>query len=454
MPQYSSPNTLYDQAILYNGQTPLTQEQIDTALDLRRNVSLSGTMVESSNYQFLGLGLTDRIFLLGHAGGVGINTPFQVLDMIEARDALLNDPNSPLLAAMLQTYKAGARDMWIMCVAPMEEYVILQSDRLLPSSSLSGRTVAEIRTIDPNYTFPSTYSTNQWNDLNFYQRYNARLNEAYDILEEFDSPQIIVPIEANFYDSGNTDFVTSLARHCGRSFEKTGAIRLGMLGSKLNAVNSYFTETDYQNVIDSAIIPWQGDNGKFVSLFLGEGTVSFRENATTMSLSPVHIIAGMMSQLKINDSIIYRQLPNVINLSGKTLSQTQLKTLTEMGVNCLVQTNIGKRGRPFQVVPGTDNTLTQFGSDFWSIAHMRLMMLVIERLRSLGRRYLGSIGYESFKHDVQQFFDTLTHELMIRDYTLNITRSEDKLTANVDVGIRPYFGIRSIYFSTEVGPQS
>jgi hypothetical protein len=222
------------------------------------------------------------------------------------------------------------------------------------------------------------------------------------------------------------------------------------LGSKLNSVGSYYTSADFDALIASDIIPWQSDYGKFVGLFFGEATVNFKDNTTINSVSPIHIVAAVIAQLQVSDTIIYKKLPNAVSLTGQNMTAAQLEALSQLGVNCLTRTALGKRGRPFEVVSATDNTLATFGSDYWSLGQMRLMMLVIERIRALGRRYLGSIGYNSMKNDVKQFLDTLTHELMIRDYTLNINRSSDQLTATIDVGIRPYFGLRTISFSTQV----
>ncbi len=447
MPTYSDPAITYsDSSVPYGGVS------VYSSTKLLSIPTLIGEMNESPDYQILGAGTTDRIFLLGHCDGPETNSPFQVIDIQEAVNAMRADINSPLMKSMLQTYKSGARVIWVMRVAPMVEYVSDQDERLLPSSSVAGKIVTDLLAQDASYVYPSDlYTESQWNSFSFYRRYRIRLEAAYSTLLEYDMPQIVIPIEAAFYYTGDVDFVTQLSEHCQAAFENTGAVRLGILGSKLSKLTS-FSSDDYTSLTNDSRFTNQGSGGKFVSLFLGECVFNFKDNITTYCGSPVHILAGLMSQSTINQGVVYRKLPNAIDMFGPDLDPVKVEELAQIGINCLVRTTVGRRGKLFEVVAATDNTLSQSGSDYWAVGHMRIIMLVVERLRSLGQRYLGSIGYNSFKQDVYDFMTSLSSSNLIRNYTLNITRSEDLLTASVDVSITPYFGIRQIYFSTEVGP--
>lgn len=59
-----------------------------------------------------------------------MNDPYQVNDMQEAINLLRADSTSPLLRGLLEVYNAGARDIWLVAAAPMEEYVSNIDERL------------------------------------------------------------------------------------------------------------------------------------------------------------------------------------------------------------------------------------------------------------------------------------------------------------------------------------
>jgi hypothetical protein len=338
-----------------------------------------------------------------------------------------------------------------MKVAPAVEYISQQSDRLLPSSDVTGYSTSEMSVIDPTYTIPPGYSSGQWDNFTYYERYDIRLKIAYDVLLEWDRPQLVIPLEAPFYWAGGVDFLTPLAEHCNDAFGITGAVRLGFLGSK--TADSTISFADIEALKVDTRLNNLGAAGKFVTAFLGETAFTFQESGVSYTGSPVHVIAGKLSTMPVNNSVTYAGITNAINLVGRDLKQTQIAELAELGINVVTRTTLGKRGRPFQVVSATDNTLATEGSDFWALGHTRMIMLVIERLRSIGRRYLGEIGYGQFKQEVESFFFGLVSSDVIRDFSLQIERSADKSTATVDVGIRPYFGVRNVYFIAEVGPE-
>lgn len=378
--------------------------------------TLQGMMRESPHYQVLGVGLTDRVFLLGHADGLSLNDPHQVVDIQEAVNLLGADAVSPLLRGLLEAYYGGARDIWIMAVAPMSEY-----------------------TDDPTLRNSGWYTT-----------YRNRLQAAYDMLSEWDLVQILVPLTAPYYDAKGIDFLTPLATHCAGAFAVTGTIRIGLIGTQTGpitqaAVTAMATDVRRNNI---------GEDGKFVSIIVGEGVFNNREMPTAYTNSLVTAAAAELSQLPYNRGLTHRTLPNIMSLSTQ-MTLAQLTQLTDAKLNPIALSTLGERGIPFQTVILTDNTLGVTGTDYWSIVQVRLVLHVIDMVRALARRYLGTIGYGSFRQEVGEFFQSLLMGNTVRDYSLNISRDlADPYKVLVDIAIKPYFGIRQINFVVDVGPSN
>ncbi len=64
------------------------------------------SMAESPRYEVMGVGETDDIFLVGHADGLSLHTPYRVTSMKEAVKRLNGDTDSPLLR--------GSHSIWSM----------------------------------------------------------------------------------------------------------------------------------------------------------------------------------------------------------------------------------------------------------------------------------------------------------------------------------------------------
>lgn len=469
-----------------NLNSPISPQLREVTEDLLSGPTLVGSMRESQDYRYMGLGLTDRVFILGHNGSceLELNNPIQVISVQNLVNELEADTESPLLRAVMHTYAAGCRDIFVMRVAPGIEYVESPASRLVPSSSIN-KSYAEIYEFDSSYTIPEGIAIEDWDSYTFYERYHARLTEAYAILLDWDLPQILIPLEAPFYDAGGVDFVTQLADHCDSAFANTGAVRIGFLGSK--TIDSKITSSDVQNIKND--VRFQGDylgsRGKYVAAFLGECVFQTAEIATVYTASPIHVLAGMLSDTPLNMGLTYQQILNASNLVGTNLSNQDIMDLASLKINSIVRTKLGKRGLRFQIVSATDNTLAGVSpssvnklygesplvltaaagderSTFWSIINTRVVMLVIEQIRKIGRQFIGEISYGQFKQEVQRLMVGLVAKDMIRDFSLNIYRPnigseynyiEDVSSVIVDVQIRPYFGIRTINFMTEVGPQ-
>lgn len=424
---------------------------------------LTGVMRESTSYSNMGLGLTDRVMLLGHADGISLYDMKLVLNLQSTVNDLDADTSSPLLRSLFETYYSGARDIWIMAVAPMEEYVADPSERLTAgagrgTTSYTNLGIADLYTMVnrlrdirsvPHLVAPSSAA---WDGYNFYQRYYKRLELAYEVLMHQDIPQLLTPVEALFNGTGATDFLAQLAEHCGDALLYSGAIRMGFLGTRSdvlnNNANTVVTTTANDNRLDVS-----GDSRKFVSIVYGEASMNMKEFPTSYTAPAVTAAMGILSNLPISRGIIYQPMPVVIAPVGGDLTAAQITTLTERKLNPIIRTTRGKRGEPFQTVVVTDNTLGTTGTDFWSMGQVRLLMHIIDQVRALSGQYIGTIEYGEYKRKVQRYMVGLVSQSHIRGFNLNISKApDDPNQLLVDISVQPYLGLRQLTFITTVGP--
>lgn len=399
--------------------------------------TLTGVMRESLAYTNMGIGLTDRLFLLGHADNLPLNDTHQVVSMKETVKALGSDPDAPLLRGLLEAYYSGARDIWVIPVARMSDYVADLDERLAGD---------------------------------FYQIYFDQLAESYELLKGFELPQVIVPLNAPLYGGDpDVDFVTQLANHCNEAYLLTGAIRIGVIGTAIKAMN--------QEVIDEMTTDARWDSygleGKFVLPVVGSGLFNIQETVITHEGSPVASVAAGITKSPLNRGMANQRLDQVISTNFPDFTKHQLEDICNSKLNPVVRSTRSKRGLAFDVRLLTDNMLATDGSDYWSLGQVRLVQQVIENLRRLGRRHLGSVGFASFKRDVEEFFLELTTAGVIRNFGLSIERKRDYESVTqmyengeetsvtpyaftervvVDVWVQPYLGVRTLAFQAEIGP--
>lgn len=383
---------------------------------------LSGIMRESPLYRIMGTALTDRIFLIGHADGIPMNDPYMVVSMQEAVNRLGANSDSPLLRALLEVYYAGCRDIFLVVAGPLSEYQDDVTYRNKPNPA--------------------------WQGQSYYQRYRDRLNTTYNLLLQWDLPQIIIPVEAAFNNTVGADFLTQLAQHCLAAFANTGNIRIGLLGTRGTMDNTMIA-----NLLGDKRLTTQGDAGKFVAVIAGEGTMHLKEMPTLYATTVVPSIAGHLSTMRLDKGLCYEPIRNVMNPTHGDLRESQVKALAEAKINPLVRTTAGRRGTPYQCVLATDNTLGAVGTDFWSLVQVRLVAKVMERVRGLGRFYIGTPSYANFQFDVDVYLADLRSAGHIRDYSCYIRRDpNDRGKVLVDINLKPYFGLREISFVVEIGP--
>lgn len=417
---------------------------------------LYGIIRPSYNYQIMGMGLTDRLLLIGHANGVNINEPLQVVNMQETINKLGGDAGCPLLRGLLEAYNTGARDIWIMAAAPMSEYIEYDpfgdNTRLLPRA--------------------------EWGDLNFYQRYAQRLETTYEILLQYDFPEIVVPLEAVFYDAGDVDFFTPLVYNCFERYRISGAASIGILGTRIGVsasstevfeslyndprinddkgnfsiqpmislIGANFGQDVLQTVIDGAF-------SKFGMVVIGHGIFQLPQMPVSHTSSLAAVVAAELSQSSIVRGLTYQPLRLVYSLMGNEFTTEQVKLLARKRLNTAIRNAKGRRGNGYNIVLATDNTMSRDYSDYWSVAQLRLVIKVSQEIRALGNRALGTIGYASLKKDINDYLNSLVLGGLIRGYELNIARGDDiDNTVFVSLMLQPYIGIREIFFTVEVGP--
>lgn len=392
--------------------------------------NIRGSVRVSPLYSPLGQGLTDRIFLLGHADGLELNDPYQVRKVQDAINLLQANPDSPLLRALLEAYYAGARDIYLVAAAPMNEYI---ADTALRNETL----------IYPSYSAAYTGA-----GYTFYNLYNQRLAVTYQLLTQWDVVDIVVPVEASFYGTDAVDMLTPLVQHCADSFTATGRVRMGILGSHGDLV----TEAIDEMVADTRL-ETQGSSGKFVSIIAGDVTFNFPELEVAHRTTAATVAAGLLATQDLNRGLTYLRLPNVISPTYANPSKAQIRSLAEAKINPVIRNTGGRRRSAFETVVATDNTVARDGSDFWSMVQLRLSSRVIASLQDIASRYIGSIKFNLFKEECQKYLASLSTQGVLRGFSVNITRSEiNYYKIIVDVYLKPYFGVREIYFNVEVGP--
>lgn len=386
--------------------------------------TLQGTMRESPDYGVMGVGLTDTILLIGHADADVMYNPYQVLNIQEAINFLNGDSNSPLVRGLLEAYNNGCKDIWVYPAAPMSEY---QSDLTLRISQ------------------------------GFYSTYFNRLTQVYATIREWDVFHIIVPLEAPHYYTGSVDFTNQLIDHCSSTFAYTGAVCMGVLGTRIpDGMNA----KTISNLVNDTRLKVLDDDGKFVMIVVGEGLITNPQLSTSYSSALSTQIATIMATALLNRSVAGILLPHVASVVGFDMTSAQLSTLSQAKLNPIVRTTKAKRGLAYQNKLLTDNTLGKDGSDFWSMGQMRLIANCVNQIRAYGWNFIGSRNNGLFEEAVSQYLVTLQRNGYIKQFSLNFdyqsatarTVVDSKQTVNVNVSITPIFGIRNIFFNVLTGP--
>lgn len=379
---------------------------------VRAPAQLSGTMTVSPRYEVMNVGITDTIMLLGHDDHLTLNDPQPVGSMHEAVVAMGSNTESPLLRSVLEAYYAGNRDIWMMAVAPLSEY----------ESDLEDR------------------------DTAYYETYLSRLQTAYTLLLEMGIEDIIVPVDAPL--NSTVDFLEPLASYCAQRYKNEGKICLGFMGTRgeilQEDVDALTSDTRLSNI---------GTVGKFLSIFVGDGTFNLSELPFAYSQSAATTAAATFSTLPPDRGLTYRRMPNIVGLSSPELTKPQVESLALSGLNPIITSAQGRRGQPFEVVAATDNTLAPQDSDYWSLTQLRLIKTIVSEIYRLGIRRMNAPTVDQFRHEVDQYLLDLQSNGMLRGFQFEARRNAfDPYKIDVDLVLTPYFGVRSVHVDVLVAP--
>lgn len=375
----------------------------------------------------LGIGLSDRIYLIGHSDNIVLNSPHQVVNLQDTVNILGANADSSLLRGLFDVYNEGARDIWIVASAPMFEYVEDVSKRNIEYEVLGDQT--------------------------FHEAYFDRLTTTYAMLEEFSEVEIIVPLEAPFYYTADVDFLTQLSDHCEQGLATTGRVRMGVIGTRIgthtsNEVNVMANDSRLATVSASV-------GGKFVVIVGGEVSISHSQIQLAYSSSAATLAAGAIATSRVERGLIHKKFRGAMHPSFREYTDAEVSTLALAKVNWVGRTKLGRRSVPYQVHAKTDNTLSPTNSSLRAVANVRVMSKVINSLYAMGSRFIGTIGYPQFKQDVASYLNYLMFDDVIKNYDLTIYRDDaDPFKIIVDVNLQMFGTMREIFLSVAVGNKS
>jgi len=385
---------------------------------------VTGTIRQTAYYNPLTIGETAPILLIGHSDATQQETPYRVSSMRDAVNWLNADSTSPLLRALLEVYNIGCRDIWLYSAAPMSEY----------EGDISAR-----NTPDP-----------ELGNLTFYELWHIRLNNAYNLLKNYDAFDVVVPLEASLTETSDIDFATPLAEFCENVLSISGKITMGVIGTRATSYN----QTLFDDISNDSVFDTIGEKGKMVMAVMGEGVMVNTQMSVTYTSPYAASVAGLLATTPLSRSIYGIPITTASSLVGFDLKDSQKEQLAQAKINPVIRTQRGKRGINFQTMLVTDNTMAPDGSDFWSMNQTRTTAEIINTIRAYGEAYIGTTASLSFKQVVRDYFRSLVAGGFIKDFALDISFDNRTGKAQVQVGIMPNFGIRNIYFTVETGPGS
>jgi hypothetical protein len=438
---YSVVATTYDGANIfqYTAQFQVPQGSMNIVGSYAGGAKELSTSYRPS-FQSLEQYKTNSILLIGHSDAIEINAPVRIGSIQEGIDLLKADFNSPLLRGIFDAYACGARDIYICSAAPMKEYVAITGDRLNPIPTHSYEDATPIL-------------------MNFYQKYYDRLINTYASLERYDNIDIIVPLEASIIGTGNVDFVTQLATHCQNFHDETGAIMLGVIGSRSDGISPSNIEVFEEDINftdkytmynpDNSIA---GDMGKFIIPIYGEIIINHNFLNISYTSSAAASVAGLLSETAVNQSLIRKKIPSAFGLSGVNLSQAEVDRLDALGVNTIIRNNRSRRGNSYEIYLTNDHTMAKANSTYAKAPQMRLISMVINEIRALGDNSISRFSAQKLIEDVKKMLQFLKTNNIIRDYALEAyADSLVKGKIYFDINLTSSLGLRKISFSISSG---
>lgn len=386
---------------------------------------------------------TNSVLLIGHADGISLNNILRITSIQEAIDLLKADFTSPLLRGVFDAYSAGARDIYICAAAPMKEYIENPNDRL---------------TQLPIYSYEDATPLL----MNFYQRYYDRLKETYKIIINYDYLDIVVPLETSIINTGSIDFATQLAQYCQDFHNLTGFIQVGVIGSRSNGVkvsdiqifesNINFSQKYTMFDSDNQII---GDMGRFIVPIYGELIMNHNFLNITYVSTGAAVMAGMISDNPVNESLIRKKVFPAFGLSGVSFSQIDVDRLDAIGVNTFTRGSRSRRGNNYEIYLSNDNTMAHPTSNYRKLPQIRLAAMIINEIMAVSSNNISKFSSQKVVEDVNKFLYFLKYNNIIKDFQLEAyADSFEKGKLYFDISVISSLGLKKLSFSISSGKGS
>lgn len=354
-----------------------------------------------SNYKLMDQFDTNNILLIGHTDAI---EPFgiqKISSIQEGVNLLRADMNSPLLRGMFDAYSCGARDIYLMSAGYMNEYVANVSERNTP---------IYIDAVDDTFTF--------------YELYYNNLSICYNLIEQYDFIDFVVPLEASMINTGTVNFARQLATFCNKIQQNTGEVTIGILGSRNQGVTSAdVTELLAKDFQIESTIDGNGyitkDTGKHLVLVYGEAVFAHKQLQTSYSSSLAAAMAGMLASSQVNFGISNQRISAALSGYGVDLTTSQVKSLAEKGINCVTRGSRSRRfAGPYDVYLSGDFTQS-ISENFKDSCNVRLAAMVISEVQAISKNAIGKFGYSKITNKVEALLNFLKNNDIVRNYTLD-----------------------------------
>lgn len=359
---------------------------------------------------------TNNVLLIGHTDAIEPYGIKKITSIQEAVNVLRADVNSPLLRGVFDAYSCGARDIYIMSAGYMNEY----------EPNVEERNIAKFKdSVNDTFTF--------------YQLYYDALTICYNLLQEYDFIDFVVPLEASMINTGTVNFAKQLANFCNKVQENTGEVVIGVLGSRNLGVTAgsvqEILEKDFyiESEVDSNGFIVK-DTGKYLIMIYGEAVFSHKQMQVSYSSSLAAAVAGMLSSTQVNFGISNQRVASAVSGYGADLNTAQIKSLNDIGINCIAKGSRSRRfAGPYDVYISGDFTQS-ISESFKDSSNVRLAAMVISEVQAIGRNSLGKFGYSKINSKVEALLNFLKVNDIIRNYSLDIfadKKEKGKLYFNI-----------------------
>jgi hypothetical protein len=361
--------------------------------------------------------------------------------------------------------------------------------------------VSQIFTLNPggSATKPSDYTINTTN-------YYAALENLYDLLENSTAADIIVPIDADAFDTvtvntRTTNFAYQLAFHLAdmstEDNECMGMIKVHPCGSgTLTVVRDYIGTEPSKNALGQIDINGDGllgeewamgasgttfaavapgyfrsnfattsnyyglppvasneievdrrnnpvDIGKYISVVAAEPIFPAGAYASGYSGTGECIYAGVVSRLPVKSAPTGKIVPSITGLLYD-LSKSQLESMTEARY---VTFRRNRRG----IVVTDGCTASRATSDYNRLSTMRIVMALSKVLRNVGELYIGEGNspemLNSLKSAIKAKFEAFVKDGAIKNYVFDVVQSSIDAAAgivSIPIEIVPALEVRRI----------